>query len=249
MSVLTSQEVEQFVEQGFVILREAFSPEVAAGVRQLVWDRIGLSPERPEEWTQPLVHLKETVTGPEVDAVFTPRLNAGLDEVMGQGRWIPVHSLGWWPVSFPGFDAPPWQGPTTGWHVDGIQFHHRLNSPDQGLLPIMLLSDIDPGGGGTAVRVSSHKVCARILSEAGEAGLDVGTLAREVSDRATGEAVEVTGQAGDVALVHPFLLHARSANTGSRVRFICNPCYALHEPMQFDRKDLSPVEQAIVNAL
>jgi len=63
--------------------------------------------------------------------------------------------------------------------------------------------------------------------------------------------VEVTGQAGDVALIHPFLAHARSENTGARVRFICNPCFGLHEPMNFQRPDgaYSPVEIAIMRAL
>ena len=57
--------------------------------------------------------------------------------------------------------------------------------------------------------------------------------------------------AGDVALIHPFLSHARSENTGPNVRFICNPCYGLHEPMNFDREDgvYSPVELAIKLAL
>jgi hypothetical protein len=41
--------------------------------------------------------------------------------------------------------------------------------------------------------------------------------------------------AGDVALVHPFLLHARGKNLGPHtdegVRFLCHPCVRLKEHM------------------
>lgn len=252
MSGLSAEQLDQFVEEGYTILRGAFSPATAAGIRALVWERVGLSPEQPEGWTQPLVHLCETVGGPVVEQAFTPRLHDAFDQVMGVGRWHPVSALGWWPVSFPGFDAPPWQPPRTGWHVDGIQFHHRLTSPDQGLLPIFMLSDIDPGGGGTALSVGSHRVCARVLGAAEPDGLEVGTLSARVTEAPRDRVVEFTGTAGDVALIHPFVLHARSPNTGSRVRFICNPCYRLREPMCLTRtldRDHSLVEQAIRQAL
>ena len=57
--------------------------------------------------------------------------------------------------------------------------------------------------------------------------------------------------AGDVMLAHPFMLHARSANTGPRTRFICNPCISLHEPMDVsaDGADTSPVERAIIRSI
>jgi hypothetical protein len=63
---------------------------------------------------------------------------------------------------------------------------------------------------------------------------------------------EAQGSIGDVALLHPFMLHANSPNCGVAPRIICNPCVRLHEPMQLDRDDpadYSPVEWAIVNAL
>ncbi len=252
MKVLSSEQIEQFVEDGFVVLPQAFPSSVAAEIRAMVWEGIGLSLDRPEEWTKPLVHLKQVIGGPLVEQAFTPRLHEAMDDVMGERRWNPVSALGWWPVAFPGFDAPPWQEPTTGWHVDGQQFHHHINSPDQGLLPIFLLSDIGPGDGGTALSLGSHRVCARALLDSEPEGMDVHTLARTVAAAPRDRVIEVTGNAGDVALIHPFVLHARSPNTGSKVRFICNPCYTLKEPMQFDRPDpadQSPVERAIIKAL
>ena len=67
--------------------------------------------------------------------------------------------------------------------------------------------------------------------------------------------VEVNGKAGDVMLLHPFLVHARSKNLGLQgadsVRFGCFPAVALHENMDLAREeeaDCSPVELAIVRA-
>lgn len=249
---LSAAQIEDFIRDGYVMLPGAFTAEAAAAVRGRIWDLLEVSAEEPSQWTRPVIHLQKTISGPEVDACFTPRLHAAFNQVMGAGRWKEHRTLGWWPVSFPGHHAPPWQQPVQGWHVDGQQFHHHLNSPDQGLLPIFLFSDIDPGGGGTCVRPGSHLVTAQVLQEHEPQGLDAGTLSRLVDARTQDlEVVEVSGKAGDVALIHPFLAHARSENTGSRVRFICNPCFVLHQPMEFERPDgdYSPVERAILGAL
>ena len=63
--------------------------------------------------------------------------------------------------------------------------------------------------------------------------------------------IEVTGEAGDVAMLHPMVIHGFGPNRGSRIRFACNPQYQLREPMQIERAggDYSPVEEAIRAAL
>lgn len=250
--VLSKDEVEQFVEDGYVVLREAFPRDVARRVREFLWNEMGLSPGDPSGWKQPVVHIKKTFEGPPFSESFTPRLYGALDGVMGEGRWIPVRGLGWWPVAFPGFDEPPWHEPKDGWHIDGIQFHHHVHSRDQGLLPIFLLSDIGPGDGGTAIDLGSHKIAARILNEAEPGGLEVGELCKRVAAHPFKKVIETNGQAGDIALMHPFMRHARSPNTGTSVRFICNPCFQLKEPMNLKRENpdaFSPVERAIAEAL
>ncbi len=63
---------------------------------------------------------------------------------------------------------------------------------------------------------------------------------------------ELTGRVGDVALMHPFMLHSFAQNHSGRPRFITNLCISLMEPMQFDRPDpdeFSPVERAILGGL
>ena len=48
---------------------------------------------------------------------------------------------------------------------------------------------------------------------------------------------ELTGNAGDVALLHPLMLHRASANPSGRARFIQNGRLSLEEPLCFNRAD------------
>ena len=250
--VLTSAEIEQFVDQGYVLLRRAFSPEAAAAVRSRVWEGLGLSPGDPAGWTDFYRRLEAQLHGSDVDECLSERFTGAVDDLLGEGKWRPLGALGGWPVSFPGFAKGAWTPPAHGWHIDGSQFHHHLTSPDQGLLPIFLFSDIGSGDGGTAIRPGSHKVTARILAESEPEGLDAHALAIRTNAEPYDEVIEATGDAGDVLLLHPFMSHAASLNTGTRVRFICNPCVALKEPIDPARDNaarFTPLERSIANAL
>jgi len=151
----------------------------------------------------------------------------------------------------------PWQPPSAsvgGWHKDGDFFRHFLDSPEQGLLTIVIWSDIEPQGGGTFAAGDSVAPVARLLAAhpegvlpSGAPGASFGSLINQCQDF-----VELTGKIGDVVLIHPFLLHASSQNHSGKARFITNPPISLKEPMQFDRADpadFSPVERAVLLGL
>ena len=63
--------------------------------------------------------------------------------------------------------------------------------------------------------------------------------------------VELTGEAGDMVLLHPYMMHRVSANPTRRPRFIANAALVLTEPMHFDRPQggYSLVELAVLRAL
>jgi hypothetical protein len=63
--------------------------------------------------------------------------------------------------------------------------------------------------------------------------------------------VEVTGQVGDVYLLHPLMLHTASNNALRKVRVITNPPVSIQEPFVFDRPDggYSIVERKTLKAL
>jgi hypothetical protein len=240
LKALTQEQAHQFLTDGYTILKNAFDPDTAAAVRNIVWQKIGLSPDHPESWVKPLIHLRESFGGPEIERAFSPRLQHAFDDLMGPGNWVHPHQLGWWPVIFPAKTQGTWAPPQAGWHIDGIQFHHHLTSPDQGLLPIFIFSDCGPDDGGTAFDIGSHKITARILAESEPAGLDVNELCKRVNAHPRTNVTRVIGNAGDVALLHPFINHAVGVNVGTqRVRFICNQCIPLHQPMRLDRPTLA----------
>lgn len=63
--------------------------------------------------------------------------------------------------------------------------------------------------------------------------------------------VEVTGQVGDVYLLHPLMLHSAPNNALRKVRVITNPPVSIQEPFVFDRPDggYSVVERKTLKAL
>jgi len=142
-------------------------------------------------------------------------------------------------------------GLVAGWHKDGDFFRHFLDSPEQGLLTIVLWSDIEHRGGGTFVAPDSVAPVARLLAERREGVLPDDLHYDELISQCT-SFVEITGRLGDVVLMHPYMLHAVSQNHRGTARFITNPPIALREPMRFDRADpteRSPVERAVLRAL
>ncbi|KAG6866847.1 hypothetical protein C0991_008783 [Blastosporella zonata] len=56
--------------------------------------------------------------------------------------------------------------------------------------------------------------------------------------------VEITGEIGDVVLMHPLMMHSASKNYTRFPRIITNPPVALREPFNFARQD--PTEHNLV---
>ncbi len=62
---------------------------------------------------------------------------------------------------------------------------------------------------------------------------------------------DLVGKAGDLYLIHPYMLHASSANHSSRPRVMSNPPVVLKEPLRLDRKqaNLSLLEETTLRFL
>jgi hypothetical protein len=251
---LTGEQAGQFLERGFVTVRGAFD---AAGAKRWLdeaWIRFGYDRNDPGSWAEKRIHLSARS---HVDArTFAPAAWHAAMELTGGEERV---RLPWqWGDSFIANlgvgDDRPWQPPSPavgGWHKDGDFFRHFLDSPEQALLTLVLWTDMLPRGGGTFVAADSVPVVARFLAEHPEGVLpgefDYAGLIGQCRDF-----VEMTGQAGDVVLLHPFTLHATSQNVLGVSRIITNPALALREPMNFSRpdaRDFSLVEQAVLRAL
>jgi hypothetical protein len=251
---LDDRQVQQFLDTGYVVLENCFDAESAAPIVDRAWRRLGVDRDDPSTWDRPRVHLPSVE---HVDAAgFAPAAYAAACQLLGgeervQTPWTwsdgIIANLG------VGADRPfdPPSAEVGGWHKDGDFFRHFLDSPEQGLLTIVLWTDVHSRGGGTFVATDSVGVVARFLAERPE-----GVLPEELQQtpliRQCHEFVELTGRAGDVVLMHPFVLHATSQNVLRAQRLITNPPLSLREPMDLDRDDptaSSPVERAVLRGL
>ncbi|WP_328294186.1 phytanoyl-CoA dioxygenase family protein [Kineococcus sp. NBC_00420] len=251
---LDDRQVQQFLDTGYVVLENCFDAASAAPIVDRAWDRLGVDRDDPATWDRPRVHLPSLE---HVDAAeFAPtafaaacQLLGGEDRVRTPWHWSDgiIANLG------VGADRPfdPPSAEVGGWHKDGDFFRHFLDSPEQGLLTIVLWTDVHSRGGGTFVATDSVGVVARFLAEHPE-GVLPEVLQQTPLIRECREFVELTGRLGDVVLMHPFLLHATSQNVLRAQRLITNPPLSLREPMDLDREDpstSSPVEQAVLRGL
>ena len=251
---LSDAEIDHFITHGYVTLKNCFTAEAIKGWVDRGWIRIGVDRDDPSQWNEKRVHLsaRESVDAKE----FAPRAWYGAMELLGGEDRV---ELPWeWHDGFIANlgvgDDRPWDPPgpdVSGWHKDGDFFRHFLDSPEQGLLTIVLWTDMYHQGGGTFVATDSIGVVARYLAEHPEGVLpdeiDVDGLIHQCHDF-----VEMTGELGDVVLMHPYMLHATSQNVIKHGRLITNPPITLRGPLEFDRDDpadFSPVERAVLRGL
>ena len=221
---LTDDQIVQFVERGWTLLEGAFPASVARAVRGELGRRIGVDLERPEYWTRPRVWLKELLAEPPFTDALTDRFASAVDQLVGPGRWKVTPEMGWWPVTFPGFDDP---GYGDDWHIEGGWFRHHVSSGEQAVLNLFCFSTIEPGGGGTLLVEGSYHLAATLLWEAEPDGMETDDfdepLTAALEESGWTGVVEVTCEVGDVVLAHPLLFHSSNPNHGARARVMAPP--------------------------
>lgn len=256
---LTQTGIDQFIHQGFVRIDNAFSSEIAAAAREILWRDTGCDPNDRSTWTKPVIRLWDYPQEPFQRAANTTILHNAFDALVGKNRWVPRESLGTFPVRFPHPNDPG----DTGWHVDAsfppdpptdnyLQWRINVHSKGRALLMLFLFSDVGENDAPTRIRIGSHLAVARLLAPAGEQGMSALELAQKAVPETEGLSETLAiGSAGTVYLCHPFLLHAAQPHRGRAPRFMAQPPLYPREPFQLTRsdEDYSPVERSIRLAL
>ncbi|KAB2343078.1 phytanoyl-CoA dioxygenase family protein [Actinomadura rudentiformis] len=258
--MLDDAQVEAFIRDGFVRLDGAVPRDLVAECREILWRDTGADPNDRSTWTEPVVRLGHYAQEPFRRAANTPRLHAAFDTLVGEGRWQPQGGLGTFPVRFPSDDEPG----DDGWHVEasfpGDDVHNimswrtNLFSRGRALLMLFLFSDVGKDDAPTRIRVGSHLDVPPILEPAGEEGLTFMELAGQAVPASEHRPVTyATGQAGDVYLCHPFIVHAAQPHHGTEPRFMAQPPLlpAADRRLDLERSDgaSSPVEVAVRRGL
>lgn len=257
--MLSGEQVEGFVERGFVHVPQAFERELALACQAFLWRDTGFDPADPATWTAPVVRVGDHAEEPFRLAANTPALTEAFDQLVGPGRWVPRPSLGGFPLRFP----HPADPQDTGWHMEGSYLPDgetwpwlNLRSRGRALLMLFLFTEVGPDDAPTRIKVGSHLDVPEFLEPAGDRGRSMLALSKRMAaagkldapDRATALA---TGQPGDVYLCHPFLIHGAQPHRGRKPRFMAQPPLYPAGELALDRADgdYSPVERAVRRGL
>lgn len=249
--VLSEADQAHFLERGYVIVRGAVPHANVQEWQQLAWKRLGIDPNDQSTWAKDRIHLPPSRVV-EVEH-FAPRAFGAMCELLG-GRERILEPCFWGDVFIANLSEGsdrPYQEPSAqapGWHKDGYG-RHFLDSSEQALLVLVAWTDVLSRGGGTFIAPDSVGFVSRFLAEhpEGVSARDCGPLIAQCH-----EFEEMTADAGDVILLHPFMLHAVSQNVRRIARVIANPIIHFREPMNFNREnadEFSLVERATLRHL
>ncbi len=256
-SVLTNDEIDRFLADGFVAVRQAIPQPVLNQCQAELYDelgRAGVDVEDPTTWTEPVVRFWCPETPAFAEAATQQVLWTAYDQLLGPGRHIERRGVGGSvPVRFPSDEDPG----DAGWHIDGSfrvgdTWGVNIQSKERGLLCLFLFSDVGPDDAPTEIKVGSHLQVAPTLVQLGQAGGPYDVKQTDAFPTIEGRAsASATGRAGDVYVCHPFLVHrATWPHRGTRPRFIAQPGIAIHEPFPLTGQgEVFPVERAILNGL
>ncbi|KAF9894138.1 hypothetical protein FE257_009111 [Aspergillus nanangensis] len=247
---LTEEDKAHFLTHGYVRIPNCFSPEKAAEWTSNVWTRLGFSPTDKTTWTKERVNMPRH----RVESVrtFAPKAWAAICELCGGEDRVAEEFSTWGDGLIVNLGTDEWEGrwpdprDLDNWHVDGDFFVHYLDSPEQALLVIPLFTEIKEHGGGTMICPEAIPLIAKHLYDHPE-GVSPGMAPRgqEVQGfyrstvRICNDFREMTGNVGDVVLMHPFMCHSASKNSLRTPRIITNPPVGLKAPFNFDRDDPS----------
>lgn len=245
----STQNLAHFREHGWVRVRGAFDHAQARAMRGLVWqalENVGIYRDRPSTWTverpTQLQHLKND---PVFQSVGSDTLLSAIDAIL---EGLPYEKPNNWGALFLAFPcSPPWRIPTKGWHADAHYASPLL--PVRSVKTFALFGDIAPRGGGTLMVSGSHRLVykwfkenpfpsgarseqmrrlmrkqsyLRDLHSPGEDGKRIDRFMQCVED-VDGiplQVIEATGDAGDVILVHPLVMHVAAPNNSAEPRFM-----------------------------
>jgi len=244
---LTADQLRTFDSHGLLRLAGFYPRAGIAAMADRLWAdleaRCGARRGRPESWAgiPPPAGFATLRRSGAFAALGSPAMMRLADLLLGTGSWERPTHWGRPLVTFPG-PAPGLQRPP--WHLD-LTGAERLDP-----LPILriftFLEPVGPRGGGTLCIAGSHRLAiaieragggpvrsaavrdrlaadhswfARLLATPGAA------LHQRIGDRTTvdGCAVrleQMTGDPGDLIVMHPAVLHAAAANTGDRPRLM-----------------------------
>ena len=246
---LSTEQKEQFLRDGFLKIASGLSTELIQSWTIAALQRVGYETE--QQCLDPIIWMNHHNQVP-IKQIAPAAWEAICEIVGGEERietkilaiesrhFTRINSQAWsdaFIINFSLGHDKPWQAPQAegfNWHKDGSYFRHFCDSREQALLLVLYWSDVEPQGGGTVIAVDSPIHVAQELLKHPD-GIEPGTFDFPSIIRKCQDFRELVGKAGDLYIIHPYMLHASSANHSSRPRVMSNPPVVLKEPLHLDR--------------
>jgi hypothetical protein len=155
---LTSSDLHRFERDGYVVVRQAFSPDDSLAMEGRWWRELegvhGIRRSERTSWHQLPGDLKAAKRDPIQARILTERVRGVLDDLLGEAAWLPPRDWGRPLVTFP--EPGTWDLPARLWHWDNPCGLH-LDHP-RALFVVSFIGPVAPQGGGTLILAGSPRL-------------------------------------------------------------------------------------------
>jgi hypothetical protein len=229
--MLRSDEIEHFVEKGWIKITGAIPRELALEAQQQLWriaeQRFGITEDR-QSWKAPFYQLSENFRDGAFGRCSTPKLMDSIRALLGHGRLDESYEregipFGWWPINLADGSNEEWNVPTHQWHWDGLHFRPYVEHPDHGLLMFVLFSDIGHRGGGALLAEGSHKLVIQYLQHFSDGAIEYKEDALPLIDKSNPWLAELTGNLSQQSAserIGTFMEQRYVDNSGAHLRVV-----------------------------
>jgi hypothetical protein len=206
--VLTEQDLRLWDQEGYVVVRQAVSPDDCRVAESAIWKRLGANSDDPETWYGRTDHgiMVELMQNAAFESNRrAERVHKAFSQLWATAAlWPSADRCGFHPPQRVGHEFP---GPDLHWDVD---FKKSLAFGTQGIL---YLTDTPPEQGALTLVPGFHLRFERWLD-----GLD-GRDPQQEDLHALGP-MPVSGSAGDLVIWNQHLPHGSRPNVGMRPRIV-----------------------------
>jgi len=217
MSLLTSEQINFFHENGYLLVPGLMPADAVAKAAAAFWAEADANPLDPSTW--PVGTKAGGTHHPDILACFTQEMADAVDILSGETNpnWTP-------PTGCLAINAYPEPGEWThpGPHIDHAlpQDGYQVFPRPMRLASLLYFNDVAPHSGGTVVWPGSHKIIEALAKSDPVKFATMATLNLEIrAGYPIGDGIEVQSKAGDVLFYHYLCGHSGSTNAGSHPRF------------------------------
>jgi hypothetical protein len=150
--------MQRFERDGYVVVRQAFSPADALALEQRWWSELedthGIRADDRSSWHQIPGDLKAAKRDPMQAKIVTGRVRGVFDDLLGEAAWSPPRDWGRAIVTFP--EPGAWEVPTRLWHWDNLCEPH-IDQP-RALFVVSFIGSVAPRSGGTLILSGSPRL-------------------------------------------------------------------------------------------